>query len=122
MLPGQRVTAPLLDVLYVLLDGLRDGQDELHGWAIMKEAHRSGPTTYGVLDRLEDARWVTSRWETEHPDGNKPRRRFYRLTPLGITNAEKLLDARGRRIPKIVSAAVAKPEIATITTHQGGVA
>ena len=38
-----RVTGPLLDVLESLIDGLQEGQ-ELHGWAIMKDVKRSGPT------------------------------------------------------------------------------
>ncbi|WP_426504939.1 PadR family transcriptional regulator [Dactylosporangium sp. McL0621] len=112
MPPLQRVTAPLLDVLVVLLDAHRHGQEELHGWAIMKSARRSGPTTYGVLDRLEEARWVTGRWEAEHPDGNKPRRRFYRLTPHGVTGAADLLRARGRRLPAHGPAAATRPGLA----------
>ncbi len=49
-----RITGPLLDVLELLLQAACEGQ-ELHGWAIMKGSSRSGPTVYGVLDRLEDA-------------------------------------------------------------------
>lgn len=87
-----RVTSALLDVLEVLLqDG---GRAELHGWAIMKAIKRSGPTVYGVLDRLEDAGWITGRWEDQHPEPNKPRRRFYQLTPNGINTARDLLTAR----------------------------
>jgi DNA-binding PadR family transcriptional regulator len=120
VLPNRRVTPPLLDILHVLLDGLRQGQDELHGWAIMKSARRSGPTTYGVLDRLEEAKWVTSRWEIGHPDGNKPRRRFYRLTPHGVASAAKLLEARGRKLPRAVPVAHPEPGIATFAPRLGG--
>lgn len=49
----------------------------LHGWAITKATKRSGPTVYGVPDRLEDAAWITGQWEDRHPDSNKPHRRFY---------------------------------------------
>jgi PadR family transcriptional regulator PadR len=88
-----RVTSPLLDVLEVLVRADND-KAELHGWAIMKAAKRSGPTVYGVLDRLEDDGWITGQWEAQHPDSNKPRRRFYRLTAAGVTAAHDLLVAR----------------------------
>jgi len=88
-----RVTGPLLDVVEILLRALGDDV-ELHGWAIMKTTRRSGPTVYGVLDRLEDAGWITGRWEDHHPEPSKPRRRFYRLTPTGATAARGLLADR----------------------------
>lgn len=89
-----RVTPPTLDVLEVLLEAFYNDRQELHGWAIMKAAARSGPTVYGVLDRLEDADWITGRWEDHHPQTNKPRRRFYRLTPDGAVSASRLVAAR----------------------------
>jgi PadR family transcriptional regulator len=89
-----RVTNPLLDVLTVLLEAFEDGGRELHGWAIMKATARSGPTVYGVLDRLEDAHWITGRWEDHHPQPNRPRRRFYQLTPTGAVSAYRLLATR----------------------------
>ena len=88
-----RVTGPLLDVLEVFLQALSD-DTELHGWAILRATKRAGPTVYGVLDRLEDAGWVTGRWEDQPPDTNTPRRRLYRLTPNGVVAARDLLAAR----------------------------
>jgi DNA-binding PadR family transcriptional regulator len=88
-----RVTNPLLDVLEAFLYHVED-QAELHGWAIMKTTKRSGPTVYGVLDRLEEAGWITGRWEDQHPDQNRPRRRLYRLTPTGRAEATDLLSTR----------------------------
>lgn len=96
------MTNPLLDVLEVLLEAFDDDRRELHGWAIMKAAARSGPTVYGVLDRLEDTNWIMGRWEDHHPQPNRPRRRFYQLTPTGAVSAFRLLAARrpaGRRCP-----------------------
>lgn len=89
-----RVTAPLLDVLEVLILALRDRNDHVYGWAIMRATKRSGPTIYGVLDRLEDMDWIEGHWETENPEPGKPRRRFYRLTPTGQTEARSLLEDR----------------------------
>jgi PadR family transcriptional regulator, regulatory protein PadR len=101
-----RVTGPLLDVLEEFLQAFADDV-ELHGWALTKATKRPGPTVYGVLDRLEDAEWIVGRWEEHHPEQNKPRRRFYRLTPTGVTAARNLLAAgrpqalrRPTRVPR----------------------
>lgn len=88
-----RVTGPLLDVLEVFIRACQSGA-ELHGWAIMKATKRSGPTVYGVLDRLEDMGWIAGRWEDQNPEPNKPRRRFYRLTPTGEIAAKQILRER----------------------------
>jgi PadR family transcriptional regulator PadR len=94
VVPDQmRVTGPLLDVSEAFLRAF-DDDAELYGWAILKATKRSGPTIYGVLDRLEDAGWITGRWEIEHPEPNKPRRRLYRLTPTGVVAARELLAER----------------------------
>lgn len=89
-MPGgiDRVTQPTLDVLEALL-GAADL--ELHGWAIIKATGRSGPTVYKILERLSGAGLVTERWEDRPAEEGKPRRRYYRLTPTGVTRAESLL-------------------------------
>jgi PadR family transcriptional regulator, regulatory protein PadR len=104
-----RVTGPLLDVVEVFLHAFDDGT-ELHGWAIMKATKRSGPTVYGVLDRLEDAGWITGRWEDQHPEPSKPRRRFYLLTPSGAAAARSLL---AERRPRALSHPRAAPGLAS---------
>jgi PadR family transcriptional regulator, regulatory protein PadR len=88
-----RVTNPLLDVLEVLLQAFANHED-LHGWAIMKATRRSGPTVYGVLDRLEDSGWINGHWEDENPEPGKPRRRIYSITPTGLTGAQEILSER----------------------------
>lgn len=80
-------------MLEVLVAGFQQDQDP-HGWTIMKTTHRSGPTVYGVLERLEEWGWITGIWE-ELPDGEaRPRRRYYRLTPTGRVEAASLLAER----------------------------
>lgn len=89
-----RVTNPLLDVLEVLLQAFDGRAGDLHGWAIMKATQRSGPTVYGVLDRLEDIGWINGRWEEENPEPGKPRRRLYSITPTGVAGAREILRER----------------------------
>jgi len=91
-----RVTNPLLDVLEVLLQAFGSRADDLHGWAIMKATKRSGPTVYGVLDRLEDMGWISGRWE-DSPEPGKPRRRVYSITPTGVAGAREILRERRPR-------------------------
>jgi len=86
-----RITQPLLDVLDVLLAA--DGH-ELHGWAIMKTTNRAGPTVYKILERLSEAGLVVARWEELDPTANRPRRRFYRLTPNGVIRAQEILAGK----------------------------
>jgi DNA-binding PadR family transcriptional regulator len=87
----ERITQPTLDVLEALLDA---DDFQLHGWAIMKATRRAGPTVYKILERLAHAHWVTARWEDRADEPNRPRRRFYRLTPDGAVRARALLVDR----------------------------
>lgn len=89
----ERITQPTLDVLEVLIHAF-DEDEQIHGWAIMKVTKRAGPTVYKVLDRLEDAQWITGEWEAQRPDQSGPRRRFYRLTGEGARAARVLLTER----------------------------
>jgi DNA-binding PadR family transcriptional regulator len=89
----ERITQPTLDVLEVLIRAF-DNDEQIHGWAIMKATKRAGPTVYKVLDRLEDAHWITGEWEDLGPDQSGPRRRLYRLTSQGVHAARGLLAQR----------------------------
>lgn len=89
----QRITQPTLDVLEELLRAHDEGE-RIHGWAIMKQAKRSGPTVYNVLDRLEDAHMIIGEWEELEPDTNRPRRRFYTLVGAAVPAARALLAER----------------------------
>src|SRR5262250_2288515 len=92
MLPLMRITRPTVEVLAALVEAA-SVDAELHGWAIMKAVGRSGPTVYGVLDRLEDHQWVEARWE-EEPEPGRPRRRYYRLTADSLPAARTLVSAQ----------------------------
>lgn len=92
----ERVTDATLDVLDVLLRAHGDGRD-IHGWEIKKATRRSGPTVYGVIDRLEDASLIKGHWEEQDPSDKGPRRRYYRLTGAGVATASKLVAERRQR-------------------------
>ena len=93
MVAIERVTEPTLDVLDVLLQAHHDSRD-IHGWEIKKITRRSGPTVYGVIDRLEDAGLVRGHWEDQGPEASGPRRRYYSLTGAGVKTAAALLAER----------------------------
>ena len=89
---------------------------DLHGYAIMKDvAQRSngsvrlGPgTLYGALRRLLEAGLVEESGERADPERDDERRRYYRLTPLGLAVAR----AEARRLDVILRAARRKKLIA----------
>jgi DNA-binding PadR family transcriptional regulator len=95
VVPGPvRITGPLLDVLEELIAAHAADDGDLHGWAIMRATRRSGPTVYGVLDRLEGMGWIEGRWEIQDHDQAGPRKRFYSLTPSGLAGAQEILRER----------------------------
>ncbi len=46
-------------------------------------------TLYTAFKRLEDAGWIASYWGDENSGA---RRKYYKITPLGIENYNKLFD------------------------------
>ncbi len=83
--------------------------EERHGYAIMKEvaertdgALRPGPgTLYGTLKRLLESGLVEQARERADPDAGDERRRYYRLTRLGLD----VTRAEARRLESLVRAA-----------------
>ena len=101
---------PLAPATFHILLALADG--EQHGYAIMKGvtersqgAVRLGPgTLYGALKRLLEAGLVEEGGERADPDRDDERRRYYRLTSLGVAVAR----AEARRLDAMVRAARSK--------------
>lgn len=93
-----RMSSAMVDVLTLLLQAWEDETD-VHGWLIMKSVRRSGPAVYAVLDRLEDAGWVTGVWEKLGPGEQRPRRRFYRLTGAGVEAARERRPVPATQVP-----------------------
>lgn len=90
MRPLTRITPATLDVLEVLL---ANGTDALWGLEIVKRAARPTGSVYPILDRLEQAGWLTSEWEAEAARRGA-RRRLYYLTAQGATETAKILAER----------------------------
>ena len=98
---------PLPPATFHILVALADG--ELHGYAIMKGVAarsegsvRLGPgTLYGSLKRLLEAGLVEEVGERADPERGDERRRYYRLTPLGLS----VVRAEARRLDAMVRVA-----------------
>src|SRR5690348_7414033 len=80
-----RMTVQTLLVLQALL---RDPGKERYGLQISEQTGLLPGTAYPILLRLEQAGWVTSRWEDIDPHVEKrPPRRYYCLTAGGAVQA-----------------------------------
>ncbi|MDQ3600926.1 MAG: PadR family transcriptional regulator [Actinomycetota bacterium] len=75
-----RMTSATFAVLKTLLK-----DEECYGLELMRKTGLPSGTVYPILARLEDARWVVSRWENSAARG--PRKRLYQLTPTGVREA-----------------------------------
>ncbi|WP_063819265.1 PadR family transcriptional regulator [Herbidospora cretacea] len=78
--PKIRMTTPTRLVLDLLL--ATDPDDPPWGYRITEETGLGPGTVYPILERLEQAGWITGAWEDGIPEG-RPRRRFYSLSGTG---------------------------------------
>lgn len=80
-----RMTIPVAKVLSALL---ADPAADRYGLDLMKASGLPSGTLYPILQRLQDAGWLESRWEEIDPVAEgRPARRYYRLTGLGVAEA-----------------------------------
>lgn len=94
-----RVTGPTLKVLGALLSF---GPAELSGADIARTTKLASGTLYPILFRLERAGWLESRWEEDDPTTlGRPRRRFYRVTPLGARSATAAVKEVARAFGRV---------------------
>ena len=82
-----------LKVLRIFLDAMaEDVRAELAGADLMSASGVSSGTLYPILLRFEKAGLLESRWERERPEAlGRPRRRFYRMTRVGVHAANEAL-------------------------------
>lgn len=80
-----RLTAQGLKLLGVFMES---PNDEFSGAEIARRTALASGTLYPLLARLEESRWLLSRWERGDPVVlGRPRRRLYRITALGRKHA-----------------------------------
>jgi DNA-binding PadR family transcriptional regulator len=85
----------------------------LYGLDITKRTGLLPGTTYPILQRLRDHGWLTDEWEDLDPHkAARPRRRYYRLTEAGASQARKALNDASVRSKRRVPALEARPETA----------
>ena len=95
-----RVTPATIDVLAVLSNSTQPSW----GLAVIKQSGRPAGSVYPILERLESAGWVTSKWE-EDASRPGPRRRYYELTSDGAAAARSAVAAfRARPVGTAVTA------------------
>jgi PadR family transcriptional regulator PadR len=77
----------------LVLEALAAGRH--HGWDIMDATDLPSGTVYPILRRIEEEGLVRARWEKESEARReqRPPRRYYELTPAGVT---RLGEARAR--------------------------
>jgi PadR family transcriptional regulator, regulatory protein PadR len=84
-----RISRPMLKVLKVMIE---KPQIAHSGAEIARAADIGSGTLYPLLQRLENAGWMKSEWENVDPaQVGRPRRRLYKLTGQGQTEAVKAL-------------------------------
>jgi len=89
MVKEPRLSTQTLKVLGALTS--RPG-DDLSGAEIAKRTKLASGTLYPILFRLEEAGWLSSRWEVEDPAAlGRPRRRFYRITAEGVKSVQAVV-------------------------------
>ena len=68
----------------MLADLYAQAPAEVWGFDVAQRTGLKGGSLYPVFRRLEEAGLVESRWEEWDSELERPRRRYYRLTPDGV--------------------------------------
>lgn len=108
--PKPESLIPLPAATFHILMALADG--DLHGYAIIQDvsARTSGKlrlsagTLYRSIQRMLEQGLIVETRERPDPEHDDERRRYYRITPFGITVAQ----AEARRLTELVSMARAR--------------
>ena len=93
-----RKTSSTVGVLRMFADKYPEA---LAGADIINSTHIFSGTLYPILERLEQAGWLLSEWETVSPaEVRRPRRKYYSLTGTGRVEAAKALAEADLRYGK----------------------
>lgn len=110
MTKSLRMTAAKVAILEELL---RRPEEPHYGYEIMRATGVKSGSLYPILEQIEAAGWVTSRWEViDEARVGRPPRRWYRLTAEGRCAALSALDEFARNRARPVSNSW-KPGLAT---------
>jgi DNA-binding PadR family transcriptional regulator len=84
----------------LVLEAIAAGRQ--HGWDVMDATDLASGTVYPILRRLEEEGLVRAKWEREGTARReqRPPRRYYELTPAGISRLEEA-RARFRAMPTL---------------------
>jgi DNA-binding MarR family transcriptional regulator len=83
-----RVTGATIAVLAALIEH----GEPCWGLAVIKASGRPAGSVYPILERLEKAGWISSKWE-EDTSRPGPRRRYYELTDDAATAARAAITS-----------------------------
>jgi DNA-binding PadR family transcriptional regulator len=83
----RRVTLQTVQVAKALLEA----SEPIWGLELVRKTGLLSGTIYPILDRLEEANWVVSEWETSNTRPG-PRRRLYHLTAEGRLGTVSLIS------------------------------
>ncbi|MFI6534175.1 PadR family transcriptional regulator [Nonomuraea sp. NPDC050547] len=89
-----RMTTPTRLVLDLLVAA--DPADPPWGYRICERTDLGPGTVYPILERLENAGWITGEWEAATPT-DRPRRRVYTLSSVGRHGYAEAQAARKSR-------------------------
>lgn len=107
MASSPRVTAAVAGVLEAFL---ADPAAERYGLDIMQATGYPSGTVYPILVRLQRAGWLAAHWEEIDPVlAGRPARRWYRLSPDGISTARTALAEHRQRRAAAGPAVRARP-------------
>ena len=108
------MTTQTLQLIGVLL---AEPEAEWYGLQLAGEAGLKSGSVYVVLGRLEQAGWLTSRWEEIDPSAEgRPRRRLYALTGEGRragTRGDRAAPRRADRRARARATPARRPGVAT---------
>jgi PadR family transcriptional regulator, regulatory protein PadR len=92
------------DVLDVIANASADAP--VWGLRICEQTGLGSGTVHPALSRLVNAGWIAGNWESPAP-ADRPRRRFYAMTPTGREEYAAALASRAHRRTSWVQAQIA---------------
>lgn len=91
-----RTTYTLVLVATAMMD---DPSGRHWGYELSRKCGIRSGVLYPILQRMLNSGWVADGWESAgEVDGKRPPRRYYRLTPVGVTSLSEVLEHARREV------------------------